>query len=44
MKEKILNAICNYYGNDEFVEVNYEEFKDLADYIANVLIHETKEG
>ena len=41
MKEKILNAICNYYGNDEFVEENYEDLKDLATYIANALVDET---
>ena len=41
MKEKIMNAICNYYGNDEFVEENYEDFEDLATYIANTLADET---
>ena len=41
MKEKILKAICNYYGNDEFVEETYEELEDLATYIANALADET---
>ena len=41
MKEKILNVICKYYGNDEFVEENYEDLEDLATYIANALVDET---
>lgn len=39
-EKKILDVICEFYGNDEFVEENLETFESLASFIAAKLSEE----
>ena len=32
-KERIFSSVCDYFGNDEFVEENREAFDEMSSYI-----------